>query len=65
VAAAIGGMGSIGGALVGGLVVGILSQATGVYVGSLVVNLAVFALLLAVYVVRPHGLFGAAPVRAV
>nr|BFE58351.1 branched-chain amino acid ABC transporter permease [Dactylosporangium thailandense] len=65
VATAIGGMGSIGGALVGGLIVGVLSQAIGVYVGSLVVNLAVFALLLVVYVIRPHGLFGAAPVRAV
>jgi branched-chain amino acid transport system permease protein len=65
VATAIGGMGNVGGALVGGLIVGVLSQAIGVYVGSLVVNLAVFALLLVVYVIRPHGLFGAAPVRAV
>lgn len=65
VATAMGGMGSIGGALVGGLIVGIASQAAGVYVGSLVVNVGVFVLLLAVYLVRPHGFFGAAPVRAV
>ncbi|GGM40997.1 branched-chain amino acid ABC transporter permease [Dactylosporangium sucinum] len=65
VATAMGGMGSIGGALVGGLVVGVATQAAGVYVGSLVVNVAVFLLLLAVYLVRPHGFFGAAPVRAV
>jgi branched-chain amino acid transport system permease protein len=65
VATAMGGMGSIGGALVGGLVVGIVAQAAGVYVGSLVVNVGVFVLLLAVYLVRPHGFFGAAPVRAV
>jgi branched-chain amino acid transport system permease protein len=65
VATAMGGMGSIGGALVGGLVVGIVAQAAGVYVGSLVVNVGVFMLLLAVYLVRPHGFFGAAPVRAV
>jgi branched-chain amino acid transport system permease protein len=65
VATAMGGMGSIGGALAGGLVVGVATQAAGVYVGSLVVNVAVFVLLLAVYLVRPHGFFGAAPVRAV
>ncbi|MBE3016119.1 branched-chain amino acid ABC transporter permease [Microbispora sp. NEAU-D428] len=65
VATAIGGMGSIGGAVVGGLVIGVVSQFAGVHVGSLTVNLTVFLLLVVVYVVRPHGLFGAAPVRAV
>ncbi len=65
VATAMGGMGSISGALVGGLAVGIASQAAGIYVGSLFVNLTVFLLLLAVYAIRPHGLFGAAPVREV
>jgi branched-chain amino acid transport system permease protein len=65
VATAMGGMGNIGGAMLGGLVVGLATQAAGVYVGSLVVNLAVFVLLLGVYLVRPHGFFGAAPVRDV
>jgi len=65
VATAMGGMGNIGGAMLGGLVVGLATQAAGVYIGSLVVNVAVFLLLLAVYLVRPHGFFGAAPVRDV
>lgn len=65
VATAMGGMGSIAGAMVGGLVVGVVSQAASVYVDGLFVNLAVFGLLLVVYIVRPHGLFGAAPVREV
>lgn len=65
VAMALGGMGSVPGALVGGLLVGVAGQATGLYVGSLFVNLAVFSLLLVVYAVRPHGLFGRPPVREV
>ncbi|MFF0817133.1 branched-chain amino acid ABC transporter permease [Rhodococcus sp. NPDC003318] len=65
VATAMGGMGSIAGALVGGLVVGVVSQSAAVYFDGLFVNLAVFGLLLAVYVIRPHGLFGRAPVREV
>ncbi|WP_436700526.1 branched-chain amino acid ABC transporter permease [Nocardioides sp. BYT-33-1] len=65
VAAAMGGMGSIGGALVGGLTVGVVSQVAGVYLDGLSVNLAVFGLLILVYLVRPHGLFGVAPVREV
>lgn len=65
VATAMGGMGSIPGALAGGLVVGVVSQTAAVYFDGLFVNLVVFGLLLAVYVVRPHGLFGRAPVREV
>jgi branched-chain amino acid transport system permease protein len=65
VATAMGGMGSVGGAMLGGLVVGVVTQASGVYIGGLFVNVAVFVLLLAVYLVRPHGFFGVAPVRAV
>jgi branched-chain amino acid transport system permease protein len=65
VAAAIGGIGSIEGALVGGLLVGVLGQVAAVYVGSLYVNAALFAGLLLVYMIRPFGIFGRAPVRAV
>lgn len=65
VAVSMGGMSSIPGAVIGGLVVGLVSQAAAVYIGPLYGNLAVFALLVLVYVVRPHGIFGASPVREV
>lgn len=65
VAVSMGGMNSIPGAVIGGLVVGLVSQATAVYIGPLFGNLAVFGLLVLVYIVRPHGIFGARPVREV
>jgi branched-chain amino acid transport system permease protein len=54
----IGGMGSFPGLLIGGLVVGTLEALTGRYLGSEYVTLALFALLLAVLLVKPEGLFG-------
>lgn len=65
VATAIGGIGSISGGLIGGVVVGVLSQVAIVYVGSTWTNALVFGGLIAVYVVRPAGLFGKQLVRAV
>jgi branched-chain amino acid transport system permease protein len=65
VAASLGGLGSLGGAVLGGFAVGLVSQVSAVYVGSLFVNLLLFGTLLAVYVVRPFGVFGRAPLRAV
>lgn len=65
VAASLGGLGSLGGAVLGGFVVALVTQASGVYVGSLYVNLMVFGALLAVYLVRPYGVFGRPPLRAV
>lgn len=65
VAVSMGGMSSVPGAVIGGLVVGLVSQAAAVYIGPLYGNLAVFTLLVMVYVVRPHGIFGARPVREV
>jgi branched-chain amino acid transport system permease protein len=58
VATAIGGVGSIAGALAGGMVVGAVSQLTVVYVGSAWSNALLFGCLLLVYLVRPMGLFG-------
>lgn len=58
VAAAIGGIGSIEGGLVGGLAVGVLIQTATVYGGSVWVNPALFGALLVVYLVRPTGLLG-------
>jgi branched-chain amino acid transport system permease protein len=65
VAAALGGVGSLTGALVGGFAVGLLSQVASVYIGSLWVNTTLFAVLIGVYLLRPFGLFGQAPVRSV
>jgi branched-chain amino acid transport system permease protein len=65
VAAAIGGLGSVPGALAGGMAVGFASQLASVHLGGLYVNLVLFSVLMAIYFVRPHGLFGRAPLRTV
>lgn len=65
VAAAVGGLDSVPGTIVGGVVVGVVGQAASVYVGASYVQLVLFLVLLCVYLVRPHGIFGRASVRAV
>ncbi len=65
VAAVIGGLDSPGGAVVGGLLLGLgLSFVSG-YVGSELVALAALAILIVVLLVRPAGLFSHAPARRV
>ena len=66
-AAVIGGIGSIPGAMVGGLIVGLAeSYATGYLPqGSTFQNLYVFALLILVILIRPSGLFGTAQIQKV
>lgn len=64
VGAAIGGLGSLGGAVVGCMVVGIVGQISSNYIGGLYVNASLFVVLLIVYLTRPYGLFGRAPARA-
>lgn len=58
VAAVVGGLGSSVGAMAGGLVVGIIELFVGGYVSSQLRNGVVFALLLAVLMLRPSGLLG-------
>jgi len=53
-----GGLDSIMGALVGGIIVGLLEAVTGFYLGGEFKILATFTLLLAILMVRPYGLFG-------
>jgi branched-chain amino acid transport system permease protein len=65
VAVALGGFGSLPGGLVGGFAVGIAEQLTARYVGSVYVNLMVFAMLLLVLLLRPAGLFGTTGERVV
>ena len=58
VAAVLGGMGSTSGALVGGMVLGVLQQMVGGYVSTAAQHGMAFALLVVILVVRPQGLFG-------
>ncbi len=61
-AAVIGGIGSISGSFVGGLLLGLI-QAIGVgYLSSGYINAITFAALIAILLLRPHGLLGKAEV---
>lgn len=61
----VGGMGSITGALVGGMVVGLAEVLTITYVGSTWRDVVTFGLLVAILLFRPQGLFGTRGVREV
>ena len=63
IAVAIGGLGTFAGAVLGGLVLGVSEQLAAGYVSSLFANGLALALLLAVLLWRPNGLFGAGPAR--
>jgi branched-chain amino acid transport system permease protein len=58
VAAVLGGMGSTHGALIGGIITGVLQQMVGGYVSSSAEHGIAFGLLVLILVVRPQGLFG-------
>lgn len=62
VAAIVGGFTSIPGAIVGGLMVGVLENLGGVYVSSSFKRVVSFIILIAVLMIKPSGLFGK-PVR--
>ena len=55
----LGGMGSVPGALVGALVVGVVESLGGLFLGDSLGQLGVFVLFILVLLVRPRGLFGA------
>lgn len=55
----LGGMGSIPGALLGGLLIGVVESLTGLFLGDAVGQLGIFLIFIAVLLVRPRGLFGA------
>src|SRR6202020_453695 len=57
-AAVVGGIGSIPGAMLGGLLIGMAESFVTGYISSTYTNLLVFALLIVVMLVRPSGLFG-------
>ena len=58
VAAVFGGMGSIVGALVGGIALGVAEKLAGGFVSTAFGDAMAFAILMAVLAVRPQGLFG-------
>src|SRR5262244_467998 len=64
-AAVVGGIGSIPGAMLGGLLIGVAESMITGYVSSTYTNLFVFALLIVVMLVRPSGLLGRAQLQKV
>jgi len=56
----LGGFGSIAGAIVGGLSIGLIEQYAGVYLPDGSKDVVAYVVLIAVLIVRPHGLLGEA-----
>ena len=65
VAAVIGGFSSLGGAVAGGLLLGLLETYAGAFFGATFKNLAPFAVLILLLLLRPQGLAGAPNTRRV
>jgi len=57
-AAVVGGIGSVPGAMLGGLLIGLAESFTAAYISSTFQNLIVFGILIAVMLLRPFGLLG-------
>jgi branched-chain amino acid transport system permease protein len=63
--AILGGFGSIPGAIVGGMLLGVIENLSGYFFNAGIKQVSTYILLILVLVVRPAGLFGTAPVRKV
>jgi branched-chain amino acid transport system permease protein len=55
----LGGMGSVPGAMIGGLVIGVVESLGGFFFGESLGQVGIFLIFIAVLLVRPRGLFGA------
>jgi branched-chain amino acid transport system permease protein len=64
-AAVVGGIGSIPGAMLGGLLIGLAEAFSAAYISSTFQDLIVFSILIAVMLFRPTGLLGKADIRKV
>jgi branched-chain amino acid transport system permease protein len=64
-AAVVGGIGSIPGAMIGGLVIGLCESFSSSYISSQYSDLIVFGILIATMLVRPQGVFGQPPLQKV
>ena len=54
----LGGMGSVVGALLGGLFVGVVESLSGLYLGKSLGQIGIFVMFILVLLFRPNGLFG-------
>lgn len=63
--AVLGGFGSIPGAIVGGMLLGILENLSGYFFNAGIKQVSTYILLIVVLIVKPSGLFGAAAIRKV
>ena len=63
--AILGGFGSIPGAIVGGMLLGVIENLSGYFFNAGIKQVSTYILLILVLVIRPAGFFGAAPIRKV
>jgi branched-chain amino acid transport system permease protein len=63
--AILGGFGSIPGAIVGGMLLGVIENLSGYFFNAGIKQVSTYVLLILVLVIRPSGFFGAAPIRKV
>src|SRR5205814_7142155 len=54
----LGGMGSVAGALLGGLIIGVVESLSGLYLGESLGQIGIFVIFILVLLFRPSGLFG-------
>jgi branched-chain amino acid transport system permease protein len=59
----LGGLGSVAGAFLGGLIIGLVQQLSTLFLPNQLQNTAIFIVFLAIVLVRPQGLFGTAARR--
>jgi branched-chain amino acid transport system permease protein len=55
----LGGMGSVPGALIGGLIIGVVESLSSLFLGDSLGQIGIFVIFIVVLLVRPSGLFGA------
>jgi branched-chain amino acid transport system permease protein len=60
IATVIGGLGSVGGAFLGGVICGVIEQLTGIFWTTALQDIPLYVLLLVFLVIRPNGLLGRA-----
>ena len=54
----LGGFGSLGGAVIGGLLLGIMEKLLGFYINTVLIDITGYLVAIIVLLVRPQGLFG-------
>ena len=54
----LGGMGSVAGALLGGLIIGVVESLSGLYLGESLGQVGIFIIFILVLLLRPSGMFG-------